>query len=244
MKSRPWTAYFLRILCCLLMFLSGYALLAGSTFALRMRNDLPVLAMVLALSGTFALLPLAAGRGYLGALLASAFVLSGLGGYWWTTIPWDELIKDSGFPTTLKPDLLDFALVASPAVVAAFYAVMSRPSLLWADLKCRGADRDEIWRASVASFFSGTILLVVCGALSVALWAFMASGLASVALAPIPTGLPAIVLVGALVTVACALLARRLPRFRIGRTVRANDAATEAKPGLVARMLAWRKAPS
>lgn len=244
MKSRPWTAYLLRILSCLLMFLSAYALLSGSTFALRMRNDLPVQTLVLAVSALLAFFPLLLARGFLGGLLVSAFLVAGLGGYWWTTVPWDELVKDSGFPTPKRPALLDYALVASPAVVAAFYAVVSRPSVLRADLKNRGADMDEIRRASAASFFSGAMLLVVCGGLSVALWALMASGLVFAAFAPIPTGVPAIILVAALVTVAYGLLARRLPRFRGHRKARPVAVPQEARPGRLARFLIWRKVVS
>ena len=42
MKARPWSAYALRFLCSVLLFLSGYALLAGSTFAYRLRGDVPI----------------------------------------------------------------------------------------------------------------------------------------------------------------------------------------------------------
>lgn len=216
-KSRPWSAYLLRILCSSLMFVTSYALLAGSTFALRLREDIPIQLIVVALGATLSYLPLLAGRKYLGALLVSAFLISGIGGYWWTTIPWDEFVKDSGFPTPQPPDVLDYALVASPAMVAAFYAVASRPSLLRADLKNRGADLDEIRRASAASFLAGSTLLVVCVALAGALWLLMASGLPFAAVAPIPVGIPALVLVAALASVAWAILARRLPRFRPAR---------------------------
>ena len=213
-KSRPWSAYVLRILCSVLMFLSAYALLGSSTFALRMRGDFPVLTIVLGLSAFLAFFPLLFGKRYLGALIASAFLVSGIGAYWWTTIPWDEFIKDSGFPTSSPARFVDYALVASPAVVCAFYAVVSRPSVLRADLKNRGADADEIRSAAAMSFLAGAALLVLCGALAAALWALMASGVAFRAIAPLPTGLPAIVLVAALCTVAYAIVARRLPRFR------------------------------
>lgn len=240
MKARPWSAYALRILCCALMFVSGYALLTESTFAVRMRNDLPVGGIVIALAGALAFFPLLTGRHYLGALLVSAFILSGMGAYWWTTIPWDELIKDSGFPTTLKPTILDYALVASPAIIAAFYGVVSRPSVLRADLKERGADAHEARRAAVTSFLSGATLLVVCGALAGALWWLMASGLIFNAFAPMPTGVPALVIVSALVVVAYALLGGRLPRFRMVRRARED----KERRTVVSRVLAWRKAPS
>lgn len=214
MKSRPWSAYALRILCSSLLFISGYLLLVNSTFALRLRNDVPVHGIVIGVAAVLSFFPLLLGRRYLGGLLVSAFLLAGIGGYWWTTIPWDEFVKDSGFPATERPDLLDYALVASPAIIAAFYAAVSRPSLLRADLKNRGADLDEIRRAASVSFLSGAALLVFCGALAFALWALMSTGLVFRAVAPV-TGVPALILVAALVTVAWALLTRRVPRFRL-----------------------------
>ena len=208
-------AYGLRILCCVLMFGCAYALIGGSTFALRMRNDAPITGLVLGVSAVLSFLPLLFGRRYLGALVVSGFLIAGIGAYWWTTIPWDELIKDSKFPVESRPRLLDYALVASPAVVIALYAAISRPSTLRADLRARGADPDEIGRAACASFLSGATLLVVCGGLAVAFWALMASGLPFRAFAPMPVGLPALIVVATLVVVSYALLARRLPRFRV-----------------------------
>lgn len=238
----------MRIVCSGLMFVSGYLLLASSTFALRLRNDVPVQTLVLAITAALAFLPLLFGRRYLGALLISAFALSGIGGYWWTTIPWDAFIKDSGFPTSEAPDILDYALVASPAIVCAFYAAVARPSILRADLKNRGADPDEISRAACVSFLSGAALLVFCGALAVTLWALMSSGVVFAAARIVPTGVPALVLCAALVAVAWALLTHRLPRFR-GRATRAvarapPTAAPTLRPtegrGVMARMRALR----
>lgn len=239
MRARPWSAYALRVLCSGLLFVTGYALLAGSTFALRMRGDLPVQTLVLALAAILAFVPLLCGRKFLGAFLVSAFLLSGIGAYWWTTIPWDEFIKDSGFPTSEKPQVLDYALVASPAILAAFYAAISRPSLLHADLKARGADPDEIRRAASISFLSGAALILVCGALAFTLWSLMAAGVVFAAVAPVPTGVPALVLVAALVTVAWALLARRLPRFRNrARSAAAQEPAREERTSAVRPALA------
>lgn len=241
-KARPWSAYLLRILCSVLMFLSGYALLASSTFAYRLRDDVPVQAILLALSAFLAFLPLAFGRRYLGALLVSAFLLSGIGAYWWTTIPWDEFFKESNFATEQKPRLMDYALVASPAIVCAFYAAVARASLLRADLTNRGADPDEVARAASASFLSGAVLLVVCGALAAALWTLMATGLVFVAVAPIPTGVPALILVAALVSVAWLLLSQRAPRSRpraparTGRDGPAADARAAQRRSLSARV--------
>ena len=239
-KARPWSAYALRLVCSGLMFVSGFLLLTNSTFALRLRGDAPVTALVLALAALLAFLPLALGRRYLGGMMVSAFLLAGIGGYWWTTIPWDELIKESEFGATTRPTILDYALVASPAVVCAFYAAVSRASLLRADLKNRGADADEISRAASASFLAGSALLVVCGGLAVALWTLMASGLVFRAAAPLPTGVPALIIVGALLTVAYALFAKRVPapRFRKA-TVPAVGVVAAAKPtSLVARVKA------
>lgn len=251
LRARPWFAYGLRVFCSSLMFLTAYGLLVSSTFATRMRDDFPVQMLVIALSAILAFFPLLMWRRYLGALLVSAFLISGIGGYWWTTIPWDELIKDSGFPATLKPDILDYALIASPTVVAAFYAVVSRPSMLRADLRNRGADPDEIRSVTSMSFLAGAALLLFCGALSVAMWAFMSTGLAFAALAPIPRGVPALVIVGALATVAYALLADRLPtrfprvpgapRTRARSAVAATAADWKAK---LWTRIARRRAPS
>ena len=214
MKAHPWSAYVLRVLCSVLLFLSGYALLAGSTFAYRLRGDVPIQLIVIAMAGVLAFLPLAFGRHYLGMFLVSAFILSGIGAYWWTTIPWDEFVKENNFGSEQKARLLDYALVASPALVAGFYAAVSRASLLRADLKNRGADPDEIGRAASVSFLSGAALLVVCGALAFALWTLMSTGIVFAAVAPIPTGIPALILVAALVAVAWAIFSRRVPRFR------------------------------
>lgn len=241
MASRPWSAYGLRILCSALMFGSGYVLLAQSTFALRLREDAPVGVLVAGVAAFLAFLPLAFGRRYLGALIVSGFLLSGLGGYWWTTIPWDELIKESEFGLTTRPTLTDYALVASPAIVCAFYAAISRPSTLRADLKNRGADDDEIVRAASASFLSGATLLVACGALAALLWLLMANGLVFRAIAPLPVGVPALIVVAALVVVAYALLARRLPRFRLERPSR-PPTTEAARAGLLARIKAVRRA--
>lgn len=217
MRKLPWTDYALRVLCAGLMFVSGFLLLSMSTFALRMRNDIPGFvpgldgpqSLALVLSLALALLPLAMGRAYLGALAASAFVLSGLGGYWWTTIPWDELITASDFPASGRPTLLDYLLVASPALVLGFYAVASQHSRLRADLLNRGASRTQARRAACASFLSGAALFALTTALAGALWALMASGAVFRVVAPI-RGVAAIVIASALGVVAYALIARRV----------------------------------
>lgn len=220
MKSRPWSAYALRLLCSGLLFVSGYLLLVESTFALRLRDDFPVKLVVVAVAGILSALPLLVGRHYLGVFLVSGFLLSGIGGYWWTTIPWDAFIKDSGFPSDAPPGLMDYALVASPAILAAFYAAVSRASVLHADLRNRGADAHEVRRAAAASFVSAAALLALCGALSVALWSLMASGIVFTAASYIPRGVPALVIVAALVAVAWGILTNRIGH-RASRSPRA-----------------------
>lgn len=239
---RPWGAYALRLFTSALLFVTGYALVAGSTFALRMRNDAPVGTIVVVICAALAVLPLLFGRRYLTGAAISAFLLTGIGGYWWTTIAWDEFIKKSGFPTNAPPTFSDHLLVASPAVVIAFYAIVSRASMLKADLKDRGAEPDEASRAACASFLSGSALLVLCGALSIGLWALMASGLVFRITAPV-TGVPALVLAAMFVVVSYALIARRLPRFRFRRAARPDPrpAAAPARP--VLKPIAAAKAP-
>ncbi|HUR67721.1 MAG TPA: hypothetical protein VM370_00615 [Candidatus Thermoplasmatota archaeon] len=247
-KSRPWSAYLLRLVCCALLFGSAYSLLSQSTFTLRMRNDFPVGTLVLAVSAAVAFLPILFGKRYLGALVASAILVSAIGGYWWTTIPWDELVKDSGFPATTRPQLLDYVMVAAPAIVVAFYAIASRPSTLHTDLTNRGADPDEIRSAAATSFLAGAALLVVCGALAFALWWLMAGGAMFAAMGRVPVGIPALVLVAALGTVAYAIFAGRLPRPAL-RKPRAPVAAAPSGEGRAAKKrsvlarLARRKAP-
>lgn len=216
-KSRPWAAYGLRLLCSGLLFATGHMLLAGSTFALRMRNDMPVELITLALAAALSFLPLLFGRHYLGAALVGAFLMSGIGAYWWTTIAWDEFFKDSGFPAKTPPALMDYMLVASAPAICAFYAIASRASVLRADLRNRGADRDEAARAACASFLAGSMLFVLTTALAAGLWVLMATGVVFTATAPLPTGVPALVLTAALCVVAYALIARRLPRPSLAR---------------------------
>lgn len=239
-KSRPWSAYGLRILCSVLMFGTGYVLLAQSTFAIRMRDDAPVTLLVVALAAFLSFLPLALGRRYLGALLVGGFLLSGIGAYWWSSIPWDEFVKESEFGATTPPGFLDYLLVASPTLICAFYAAIARPSLLAADLKSRGADADEVGRVVGASFLSGAAILVLCGGLAATLWALMASGIVFRAIAPLPVGVPALIVVAALLTVSYALLARRLPRphmpVRPPRGPEAGDAAMAPRASLLARL--------
>jgi hypothetical protein len=203
------------------MFLSAYGLLSGSTFAARMRGDFPVQTLVLVSSAVLSFAPLLLGRKYLGALLVTAFLVSGIGGYWWTTIPWDEFVKDSGFPTPERADdVWDHILVASPVLVAALYAAVSHPIALRADLKERGADMVEIQSAAITSLLASAVLFVVCVGLGVALWMLLASGIVLATAAPIPTGFPALVLAAAFIAVVWAFLAARVTWSR-GRKMRA-----------------------
>lgn len=236
-RARPWGDYLLRALACLLLFATGFGLLSTSTFALRMRDDIPPfvpgldgpqgLALVMALA--LSLIPLIAGRRFLRTYLLSSFLMSGIGAYWWSSIPWDELITDSDFPASHPPGVMDFALVASPVFLAAFYVALSRVSVVRVDYKNRGVDADEAKRAAAASFLAGAAALVVTTAMSLVLWLALANGWFLID-HPLK-GVPAVVTAGGLVAAAwivsgrrwrvkgeAALRARGVPRFRIVKT--------------------------
>lgn len=198
--ARPWVDYGLRLLACGLMFVTGYGLLVTSTFALRMRDDANPGAIALALALVLSLAPLLFGRRFLGALLASSFLLSGIGAYWWTRLPWDELFTKSGFPAREAPTIADYALVAAPAAICAFYVAVSRASRVHADLKSRGVDREEIAPAAAHSFLAGAAALVASALLAGALWLALANGWLLVR-HPL-VGVPAIATAGALVALA------------------------------------------
>lgn len=215
--ARPWGDYALRVFVCLLLLASGFVLLSTSTFTLRMREDIPAFmpgltgpqGLSLIVAAVLSLLPLAFGRRFLGALVVSAFLLAGIGGYWWTTIPWDHFVTKSGFPATTAPRPMDYLLVASPAVIVAFYAVVSRASRLKADLRNRGADEDEVRRATGASFLAGVGVLAVSGALAAGMWALLMGGILQSAPAFLPRGMPAVILAGALLVLAYGLATKR-----------------------------------
>ncbi|MFA5862735.1 MAG: hypothetical protein WDA16_13675, partial [Candidatus Thermoplasmatota archaeon] len=182
--ARPWADYFLRAVSCVLLFATGFGLLSTSTFALRMRNDVSPfvpglsgpqgISFVLALS--LSLLPLLVGRRFLRAYLLSSFIMTGIGAYWWSSIPWDEFITDSDFPATHPPGVMDFALVATPVFLAAFYVAISRVSVVRADHKNRGVDADEATRAAAATFLSGAAALVITTAMALTFWLALANG--------------------------------------------------------------------
>lgn len=216
--ARPWGDYLLRGLASLLLFGSGFSLLATSTFALRMRDDVPALVpglsgvegLALLVAGVLAIIPLLFGRRFLGAFLASAFVLSGIGAYWWTLIPWDELVTESDFVTQTSPDWWRYFQVATPLVAAVLYVVASRASRMRAEYRNRGADANEVSQAAASSFLAGMGVLVVTLSFTGVLWQLLATG---ALLAPpdwVPRGVPALVLAAALVALAWALMSKRV----------------------------------
>lgn len=217
-QARPWGDYLLRGLACILLFGSGFSLLATSTFALRMRDDVPPLVPGLAgveglaviIAAVLAFIPLLMGRRFLGAFLVSAFLLSGIGAYWWTLIPWDELITESDFVTQTSPDWWRYFQVATPLVAAVLYVVASRSSRMRAEYRNRGADPSEISHAAASSFLAGMGVLVVTLAFTGGLWQLLATG---ALLAPppwVPRGIPALVMAAALVALAWALMSKRV----------------------------------
>lgn len=219
-RTVPWGDYVLRVLASLLLFGSGFSLLAGSPFALRMRDDVPpivpgmegVIGLALILSAVLAFLPLLFGRRFLGAFLVSSFALCGIGGYWWTLIPWDELLTESDFPAPYPPDWWRYAQVASPLVAALLYIVASRASRMRAEYRNRGADPAEVSNAAAASFLAGMGVLVATLALSGALWALLSSGLVLSPPSWVPRGIPAVVVASALLVVAWGLSSPRVMR--------------------------------
>lgn len=201
-NARPWGDYVLRILACLLLAVTGFILVAKSTFALRLRDDVPggAQTVALALTAVLSLLPLAFRKRFLGAFLVSAFLLTGIGAYWWTTIPWDELVTESDFTAGTPPRTLDYALTLAPVFIAAFYAAVSRASILRADYLRRGADPDEARHAAAASFLAGAVALV----LSTVMTAILVAALASGAVQGLPglVGVPALIVAALLVVLA------------------------------------------
>lgn len=215
---RPWGDYAMRLLACALLAGSGVALLSGSTFAVRMRDDVPVLVpgatgvqgLALLLSAALGFLPLAFGRRFLAAFLVSAFLLSGIGAYWWTTIPWDELVTESDFVAQARPDAWRYGLVASPAVAAVLYVGASRASRLRAEYARRGADRGEVTRAACASFVAGMGALAATCLLAGALWWMLSQDLLQRAPDALPRGAPAVALAAALLAAAYLIGSGRL----------------------------------
>lgn len=226
-KARPWMDYALRLVACIVMAAVGYLLLSQSTFILRMRNDVPAFvpgldgphSIGLVLAVALSLMPLLAGRRFLGGLMVSAFILSGIGAYWWTLIPWDELITESDFPVTTPPVFGDYVLIALPAVVIAMYVVASRASRLLADAKNRGIDRHEAMKAAAMSYLAGVGSLVAALVGATALWVAMSSGALTTGIRGLPTGMPALLAAAALVVLAWAIGGRKLS----WRTLRARQ---------------------
>lgn len=212
----PIADYGLRILFSVLLVGASFQLLAQSTFAWRLRNDAPggAMALALGLSALAGVLPLASGRRYLRAYVVCATVVTLLGAYWWTTIPWEETITETNFNLEQPPTLWDHLMAASPAFLAVAYAALSGWSALRADMLSRGVDRAQADQAAAASFLGGGVALVAATAAAFVFIALLAGGLAQPRMMlPLPSVVSAVlgvlVLGGAL-----ALLGRRWPRLR------------------------------
>lgn len=222
---RPWGDYAFRLVACALLFASAFGLLAQSTFAHRLRDDMAPTTLALAIAGVLALVPLLFGRRFLGAFLVSAFLATLTGAYWWTKVSWDELVSESNFNVVEPAGLWDYVLVATPAMVAVFYVAASRASRLKAEYRNRGVDPSQVTRAACASYLAGVFVFLVVTALSLGFWIVLASGALFDAFALMPTGVPAIVLAAAALTAAIALGAGRLPKPRLPLTRPSKDAA-------------------
>lgn len=240
-RHRPWGDYALRIFCCALLFMSGYSLLLGSTFALRLRDDVPggVASVASLVAVVLSVLPLLAGRRFLGVFLFSSFLLSGIGAYWWTLIPWDELVAERNFVTSEPPDFWRYLHVASPLVVAVLYVAASRASRLRAEYLRRGADAHEVSRASAASFLAGMGALVVTMTLAGVLWMLLASGFVLRPPSVLPRGLPMLLAAGAVVALVWALATGQLRKQPVARDVRRPSKDAAGRAGL-ARSLGRR----
>lgn len=217
-KPRPWGERALRIVFALLLVGACYQLLAQSTFAWRLRNDVPygVGGLVFGLALLLGLLPLALGRRYVGAYLASGFAATALGAYWWTTIPWEEVVTETNFNLETPPGPWEYLMVASPMFLAAAYVALSRWSTLRADLLARGADRREASRAAATSFLVGVLVLVATTAFAGAFAGLLMMGLlsgglpgAAVLSAPLAVVLALVVMAGALLAYGRRLAVRR-----------------------------------
>ena len=218
-KVRPWGDYAFRVLACALLFGSAFGLLSESTFAYRLRDDAPAAGgltgsqtLALAIAATLAILPLLAGKRFLGVFLASSFVAAGMGSYWWTKVSWDELVTETDFTVSEGATVWDYTLVALPALVAVFYVAASRASRLRAEYRARGLDEEQVRRAAWSSWIAGVGLFLGVTAMSLAFWSVLASGVLFATMSQFPTGVPALVAAAALLTVAIALGAGRLPK--------------------------------
>ena len=238
-KVRPWGDYAVRVLACALLFGAAFGLLAQSTFGTRMREDgVPPRLIALALAGVLATLPLLMGKRFLGAFLFSGFIASGIGAYWWTKVSWDELVTESNFNTAAPAGFWDYVLVAAPALLALFYVAAGRASRLKAEYRSRGVDPAQVTRAACVSYLAGVVVFLGVTAVSLAFWALLASNALFDAAAALPTGVPALVLAAAALTVGIALGVGRFPRPGLTRPSR-----VAAGLAVLARILT-RRSPS
>lgn len=223
----------LRVIFCVLLGAVGFMLLLQSTFAWRMLDHpVPtahpasvVVSLVLAL--WLAALPLLARQRFLGAYLVSGFLLSGIGAYWWTRVPWDALVTRSDFHVGAAPTFADFAMVAAPAVLAIAAWATLVPGRTQARLLAAGIAPSEARQAGAAARLCGAGAFLAAVALAAAMWAAFAYGLPAVASSSI-SGLPALVAAGALVALASAAWGRRI-RFVRRPSTRAAGRAGPAQ---------------
>jgi hypothetical protein len=217
-KPRAWGDYTSRGLASLLLFGAGFALFSTSTFVLRMRNDIPLSfagldgpqSLALILAGLLSIIPILMGRRFLGAFLVCGWIVTGIGGYWWTTIPWDELITDSDFPSSLAPGFWDYALVAGPALITTLYVVLARVSQVRADAKGRGIEAGEASRAASVAFLTGAVAIVLSLVFVTGMWMVLSFGVPMWSRIPLPTGIPALLLCAAVVVLAWFVGTRRV----------------------------------
>lgn len=225
-SSIAWGDVMLRVLFSGLLLIASYQLLAQSTFAWRIREDVPtgVGGLIFGLSALFALGPLLFGRHYLDAFVVSAFTVTLLGAYWWTTIPWEELITETNFTVEGAPGPMDYLLIVSPAFLAVAYTALSRWSRVRTDLLTRGADSDQVRRAAAASFLGGAVALIAATATGAAFIGLLVLGVLQAApdfFAGVPGVVGAVIVIG----LALALIGRRPRRARVKR-----PSGREARP--------------
>lgn len=166
---------------CAALAAAGYALLSRSTFAARLRDDVPALvpgltgpeSVALALGLMLGFLPMWSERQRLPLYLVAAFLLSGIGAYGWTGVPWDELITEGNFNVAGAPLLRHFALVSLPAALVGAELALARTSGMLDDQLARGADRPEALAAARASRAGALAFTLACMALASVLWLFL-----------------------------------------------------------------------
>lgn len=219
----------LRILFCVLLLLASHALIAQSPYAVRLHDGLPVPVdlLVVALATVLALAPLLARRRFLGAYMLSAGLVSAVGGYWFTLVPWDRvLLTRQSFGLHLPQGWGDYLLVALPMFLATSYAALSRWSRIREDLLSRGADTDQVRHAAASSFLAGAGALCVACVASLAFVALLVDGALLMRAPDILQGPQGVALAVLVVGAAIWTMGRRMPRIP---TPRAGAAPAASK---------------